>query len=87
MCNKVLGVCDVENNQSEDLDDWIMQHLDKKTTKNGYVDRLYAGMKTTQRKSDLIKIAMISGLNVDYGYIPGALKDCPKSVCCRANSG
>ena len=44
-------------------------------------------MKNDKPKSELIKIAIISDLHVDYGYTPGMSNDCGKPICCRHDSG
>jgi len=42
---------------------------------------------TPKDKKDLIKVALISDLHMDWDYTPGMANECGRPVCCRSDSG
>jgi len=53
---------------------------------NDFVNNLYKqGLET--KKENLIKVALISDLHVDFDYAPGSNTLCGKPLCCREKEG
>jgi sphingomyelin phosphodiesterase len=50
---------------------------------NNYVNSLYELPETKKH----IKLALISDLHTDFGYVPGNSNNCGKPLCCRVDSG
>jgi sphingomyelin phosphodiesterase len=40
-----------------------------------------------KKKEDLIKIALLSDIHMDFDYTPGKSSKCSKVLCCRSDSG
>jgi hypothetical protein len=53
---------------------------------NDFINKLYAGYDERTAEKP-IKIALISDLHVDYGYLEGMSNDCNLPICCRQTSG
>ena len=41
----------------------------------------------TERRQDLIAVAIISDLHVEFDYLPGSSNKCGDILCCRSRSG
>lgn len=70
-----------------DLEGDILEQINKKSQQaltNNFVNNLY---KTIKPKKDLIKIAIVSDLHMQYDYVPGSSSQCGKIQCCRSDSG
>jgi sphingomyelin phosphodiesterase len=53
------------------------------------VNKLYEkhGPYFNTKGRELIKVALMSDLHIDYDYTPGMSNSCGKPLCCRSDSG
>ena len=83
----MLRVCDQDKWKPIDVEQWVNNKLSEKSEiakKNNFVDELY---KTISDDGERLKVAVITDLHIDYGYMPGMNSHCGRSLCCRADSG
>lgn len=72
--------------------DWIYDRISEKVpeaTSNDFVNNLYKkhDLANPKSKDELIKIALISDIHMDFDYTIGANSDCGRPLCCRSDSG
>lgn len=88
-CTFILNICDTDKWKAVDLDQWIEDLLKDKpegVQNNDFVNQQYLAMPKKD-KGDLIKLALISDLHMDWDYTPGMNSVCQMPVCCRSSSG
>lgn len=87
MCEFRIPLCNRSKWKALDLEDQIFYEAANKTAAakpNNFVNSLYQKMGKPQ---NLLKVALISDLHVDYSYTIGASNVCGKVACCRSDSG
>ena len=86
MCTFILELCDMDEWQAIDLDQWVFDKINEKpkiAQSNDYINKLYV----SQKKKPL-KVALFTDIHLDYDYLVGAKNaKCGRIICCRADSG
>lgn len=89
LCTFIFNDCENDHWKAIDLDKWIADLLKTKPEhiqSDDFVNQQYASIQPRDR-SELIKVALITDLHMDWDYTPGMSNDCGKPVCCRSDSG
>ena len=92
LCDFELEVCDKDKWEPINLQEFVKQKVSEKPKhlqSNDYLNQLYSNYHSKPQVGDdnLIHIAMISDIHIDYDYTEGASNDCGRPLCCRSDSG
>ena len=89
MCTFTLNACGQDEWAAIDPNAWAYWFIRQRPAEFSdpdHIGKIYDQM-VPRKKDELIKIALLSDIHMDYGYTPGTASHCSKVLCCRSDSG